>query len=99
MAGKIRTGNDQPDEQLDAWMIEFMRDMSIRRGVLTVLADFRSYVEAHERAAVLYQDRRGWASAAIRNIAAMGYFSSDRAITEYAEKVWDLEPVRVSNEG
>jgi hypothetical protein len=32
---------EQPDEQLDAWMIEFMRDMSIRRGVLPVLADFR----------------------------------------------------------
>ena len=28
----------QPEEQLDAWMIELMRDMSIRRGVLTVLA-------------------------------------------------------------
>jgi hypothetical protein len=34
--------NEQPDEQLDAWMIEFMRDMSIRRGVLHVLADFRT---------------------------------------------------------
>ena len=33
--------NEQPDEQLDAWMIEFMRDMSIRRGVLPVLTDFR----------------------------------------------------------
>ena len=33
---------EQPDEQIDAWMIEFMRDMSIRRGVLRVLADFRS---------------------------------------------------------
>jgi len=32
---------DQPDEQLDTWMIELMRDMSIRHGVLTVLADFR----------------------------------------------------------
>ncbi len=32
---------EQPDEQLDAWMIEFMRDMSIRRGVLAVLADYR----------------------------------------------------------
>ncbi len=32
---------EQPDEQLDAWMIEFMRDMSIRRGVIAVLADFR----------------------------------------------------------
>jgi hypothetical protein len=33
--------NDQDDDQIDAWMIEFMRDMSIRRGVLPVLADFR----------------------------------------------------------
>jgi hypothetical protein len=33
--------NEQPDEQLDAWMIELMRDMSIRRGVRPVLADFR----------------------------------------------------------
>ncbi len=32
---------EQPDEQIDAWMIECMRDMSIRRGVLPVLADFR----------------------------------------------------------
>ncbi|MEA2025082.1 MAG: hypothetical protein U9O18_00180 [Chloroflexota bacterium] len=32
---------EQSDEQLDAWMIEFMRDMSIRRGVLAVLADYR----------------------------------------------------------
>ncbi len=34
--------NEQPDEQIDAWMIEFMRDMSIRHGVLGVLADFRA---------------------------------------------------------
>jgi len=33
---------EQPDEQLDTWMIECMRDMSIRHGVLPVLADFRA---------------------------------------------------------
>ncbi len=60
------------------------------------LADFRSYVEAQEQAAALYADRHAWATAAIRNVAAMGYFSSDRAITEYAEKIWNLEPVEVS---
>ena len=32
---------EQSDEQLDAWMIEFMRDMSIRHGVLAALADYR----------------------------------------------------------
>jgi hypothetical protein len=31
---------EQPDEQIDAWAAELMRDMSIRRGVLSVLAEF-----------------------------------------------------------
>lgn len=34
--------NEQPDEQIDTWMVECMRDTSIRRGVLTVLTDFRA---------------------------------------------------------
>lgn len=32
---------EQPDAQLDAWVIDFMRDVSIRLGVLTVLDVFR----------------------------------------------------------
>jgi starch phosphorylase len=61
-----------------------------------VLADFAAYLEAQEKAAELYRDKRAWAAAAIRNVAAMGYFSSDRAIHEYAEKVWNLVPVEVN---
>ena len=34
--------DEQPDEQIDAWMIELMRDISIRHGVLTVLKDYRA---------------------------------------------------------
>lgn len=39
---------DQPDEQLDAWAQELMRDMAIRRGVLRVIADFRKAAELSE---------------------------------------------------
>jgi starch phosphorylase len=60
-----------------------------------LLADFRDYVETQERAAKLYSDQRAWARAAILNIAAMGYFSSDRAILEYADKIWGLESIAV----
>ncbi|HQP44918.1 MAG TPA: glycogen/starch/alpha-glucan phosphorylase [Thermoanaerobaculales bacterium] len=63
------------------------------------LADFRSYVEAHRKAGALYADRRAWTATAIRNIAAMGYFSSDRAIREYSERIWGIEPVQVKAEG
>ena len=89
---------------------EFARgDATLLRGIWSALmehgdrymhlADFRSYVEAHQRAEALYADRRAWAAAAIRNIAAMGYFSSDRAIREYSERIWGLEQVRVKAEG
>ena len=60
-----------------------------------LLADFRDYVETQERAAAFFADRRAWARATILNIAAMGYFSSDRAILEYAEKIWGLESIAV----
>jgi hypothetical protein len=30
----------RPDEQIDSWAVELMRDMSIRRGVLPVLQEF-----------------------------------------------------------
>ncbi len=61
------------------------------------LADFRPYVEAQERAAARYRDRRAWARSAIRNVSAMGYFSSDRAIREYAERIWAIDPVPVAD--
>ena len=32
---------EQSDEQLDSWMVELMRDISIRRGVLPVLTEYR----------------------------------------------------------
>jgi hypothetical protein len=31
----------QPDERIDSWAAELMRDMSIRRGVIPVLEEFR----------------------------------------------------------
>ena len=33
---------EQPDERIDAWAAELMRDMSIRRGVVRVLEDLRA---------------------------------------------------------
>jgi glycogen phosphorylase len=59
------------------------------------LADFRAYLQAQERVETLFRDEAAWAAMAIRNVAAMGYFSSDRAIREYADKIWHLSPVPI----
>jgi hypothetical protein len=39
----------QPDEQIDAWAAELMRDIAIRRGVIRVVEDFRQATRLDER--------------------------------------------------
>ncbi|MBL8385470.1 MAG: glycogen/starch/alpha-glucan phosphorylase [Burkholderiales bacterium] len=58
-----------------------------------LLADYASYVAAQERVDALYADRAAWNERAIRNVAAMGPFSSDRTIREYAEGIWRVQPL------
>ena len=36
---------------------------------------------------------RNWAKKAIYNVAKVGYFSSDRAVAEYADKIWHVKSV------
>ena len=60
-----------------------------------VLADYRAYLEAQERAGLAYLDQKKWASMAIRNVAGSGKFSSDRTIGEYASDIWKLSPLKV----
>jgi len=62
------------------------------------LADFRRYIESQEKVSALYKDPTAWAEMAILNVARMGWFSSDRSIREYAQKIWTIEPVDVELE-
>ena len=59
-----------------------------------VLADFDAYVKAQEKIEELYQDKHQWAKMCLVNIAKSGYFSSDRTIEEYAEDIWNAEPLK-----
>ncbi len=59
------------------------------------LADLGSYLEADARVVELYRNRSTWAQRAIVNIAASGRFSSDRAVAEYAEAIWNVRPCPV----
>jgi len=59
------------------------------------LADYRDYVDTQGRIDALYQDPDAWHRKAILNVAAMGRFSSDRSIKEYAEGIWGAVPVPI----
>ncbi|MBP5399817.1 MAG: glycogen/starch/alpha-glucan phosphorylase, partial [Alphaproteobacteria bacterium] len=36
-------------------------------------------------------DRNAWAKKSLKNVARIGYFSSDRSIKEYAENIWKVK--------
>ena len=54
------------------------------------LADFESYLDACHRAAKEFQIPDVWNKKAIINVAKAGFFSSDRSIKDYNERIWKL---------
>jgi glycogen phosphorylase len=58
-----------------------------------VLADFAAYALAQDQVDALYVQEDQWSRKAIVNCMNMGYFSSDRSIREYADRIWAVKPV------
>ena len=67
----------------------------VERDDYLLFADYRSYVEAQQRASDAYADAERWTRMSILNVARMGRFSSDRAIREYCDDIWKVEPAVV----
>ncbi|HEX8485967.1 glycogen/starch/alpha-glucan phosphorylase [Sphingomonas sp.] len=55
-----------------------------------VAADFDAYASAQREVDARWSDRAGWNGCVIRNVAQMGWFSSDRTISEYARDIWGV---------
>ncbi|KYK59526.1 glycogen phosphorylase [Drechmeria coniospora] len=55
--------------------------------------DFNSYIETHDLVDAAYRNQDEWVSKCILSVARMGFFTSDRCINEYAESIWNIEPL------
>ena len=55
-----------------------------------VTADFDDYAATQRRVDKLWQSSSDWTRMCMLNIANMAWFSSDRAISEYAQEIWDV---------
>lgn len=62
------------------------------------VADFRSYVDAQNRAEKAFIDTDRWTKMSILNCASSGKFSTDRTIAEYNRDIWKLTPVRINGQ-
>lgn len=60
-----------------------------------VLADFADYSTTQQKASQLYADKTNWNRMSLVNIAKAGRFAADRSIRDYANTIWQLNPVQL----
>lgn len=87
---QIGSGMFSPD---DPGRFRPIVDSLLRHDTYLLLADFDSYIKAHERVDSLFRQPDEWTRRAALNVAGMGPFSSDRTIREYAEQIWQVKPL------
>jgi starch phosphorylase len=88
----IATNHFSPEEPSVFYPI---LDELIKTDRFMVLSDFWAYVRCQRKVAAAYAKKDEWTKIALRNIARCGKFSSDRTISQYADEIWDVEPVSV----
>ncbi|ESZ60141.1 glycogen/starch/alpha-glucan phosphorylase [Mesorhizobium sp. C120A] len=55
-----------------------------------VAADFDAYAAAQRDVDAVWRNSPDWYARAIRNVARVGWFSSDRTIRQYAKEIWNV---------
>lgn len=61
--------------------------------------DFHSYIQTQALVDEAYKNQDEWVTKCIQSVSRMGFFSSDRCINEYAESIWNIEPLVPSEKG
>ena len=83
----IATGVFSPD---DPTRYAELIDGLYQHDWFMVAADFDSYAAAQRDVDAVWRDSPDWYARAIRNVARMGWFSSDRTIRQYAKEIWNV---------
>ncbi len=88
---QIRDGFFSPD---DPSRFRAIYDSLINYGDrYLVLADYESYIATQKQVDTLFRQVVRWDMKTIANVAGIGYFSSDRAISEYVRDIWQANPL------
>ena len=56
-----------------------------------VMADLEDYIVAQDKVSQAWNNRDSWNRMSLLNIARSGFFSSDRSIRDYCNKIWDIK--------
>lgn len=72
-----------------------LTDALLNRDEYLLCADYASYIDCQKQVSHAYQDQTRWTRMSILNSARIGYFSGDRTIHDYAQDIWQVQPVAV----
>jgi len=67
-----------------------MHDNLVWHDPFMVLADFQSYHQRYLDVLDYWQQPVSWNRSSIMNVSRMGYFSADRSVRDYCEKIWEI---------
>lgn len=81
----IATGEFSPGEPR---RYRGLTDNLLNRDTYMLMADFADYVATQASVDALFATRDAWAERGLRNVAGMGWFSTDRTIREYVQNIW-----------
>ncbi|MHC5895010.1 glycogen/starch/alpha-glucan phosphorylase [Nostoc sp.] len=70
-------------------------DSLLHQDQYMLFADYQSYLDSQDQVNQAYRDPEHWTRMSILNTARMGKFSSDRAIQEYCQEIWNTVPVNI----
>lgn len=89
----IRGAIDEMNRGFGGVDFHHIGDSLVNSDPYMVLADFESFARARKRSEELYANQSEWQRMCLTNIANAGRFAADRAIAEYAERIWHTTPV------
>ncbi|HEX8669380.1 MAG TPA: glycogen/starch/alpha-glucan phosphorylase [Allosphingosinicella sp.] len=84
---EIANGRFSPD---DPDRYKEIVDTITHHDYFMVAADFDSFAARQADVARRWREPRTWWKSAMLNVAQVGWFSSDRAVREYAEEIWKV---------
>ena len=79
----------------DAKLFKPLVDSLLEHDPYMLLADYQSYIDCQDQVDTAYRDPQRRTRMSILNVARIGKFSSDRAIREYCEDIWQVRPSEV----
>jgi starch phosphorylase len=79
----------------DANLFKPITDKLLWHDPFMLMADYPLYVACQDIVANTWKNPITWNSMAIKNVARMGKFSSDRSIQDYCDKIWRVKPFKI----